>query len=306
MSPPPSPSGQKPKTLAFIGCGNMGSAILNGLLSATAPSTSSIPANPPKITTFIINTKTANSAARLRSQYAPSTTQAQVTITHGQNVQAMQQADVILLACKPFLARGILSEPGIQEAVRGKIVVSIMAGVKTQDILGWVYGEGYSEDLEEEPVIVRAMPNVAARLGESMTIVEVPEGEAEEGEVMGLMGWLFGAIGKVKVVAADLFDVGTMLVGASMAVLTVPLEGVLDGCVAEGLRRAEALEMAAQTMVGMAALLRDGVHPAILRESISSPRGCTIQGVLAVERAGVRGRFADALIEGTRHLKKDN
>ncbi|PYH93125.1 pyrroline-5-carboxylate reductase [Aspergillus ellipticus CBS 707.79] len=306
-----SPSGTKPTTLAFIGCGNMGSAILSGLLTATRT-------QPGKITSFIVNTKTVASATKLRTQYAAEASR--VTITHGENVPTMQQADVVLLACKPFLAAGILSAPGVREALEGKLVVSIMAGMTPGEILGCVYGDGDENRREGErgessgsgkeegqgkrPVIMRAMPNVAARLGESMTIIEVPEGMDEGSEMVGLVKWVFGVLGKTKVLGKDLFDVGTMLAGASMAVMTVSLEGVLDGCVAEGIRRAEALEMAAQAMVGMAALLRDGEHPALLRESMSSPRGCTIQGVLAVERAGVRGSFADAMIEGTRHLKK--
>jgi pyrroline-5-carboxylate reductase len=62
--------------------------------------------------------------------------------------------------------------------------------------------------------------------------------------------------------------------------------------------------MTAQCLLGLAKMLKDGHHPAVLRESISSPRGCTIQGLLAVERAGVRSAFADSIIAGTGHLKR--
>ncbi|PWY96688.1 pyrroline-5-carboxylate reductase [Aspergillus sclerotioniger CBS 115572] len=283
----PSPAG-KQVTLAFIGCGNMGSAILSGLLDATRTSDG-------KINHFMVSTKTASSAERLRTQY--SSDLSRIEIAHESNLSAMRKADIILLACKPFLAKGILSAPGVGEALSGKLVISIMAGMTPKDILSCL------SDVDPGSVkIVRAMPNVAARLRKSMTIVEVAEGSGLGEEDLEIVTWVFEAIGKVKFLAPELFDVGTMLVGASMGVMTVPVEGVLDGCVVEGLRRGEALEMMAQTLEGMAALLREGEHPAILRESISSPRGCTIQGVMTVERAGVRATFADAMIDGTRHL----
>ncbi|GAQ33174.1 pyrroline-5-carboxylate reductase [Aspergillus niger] len=269
----------------------MGSAILSGLLDATRTQAG-------KINHFIISTKTAASAERLRTQYAEDASR--VTIAHDSNLRAMREADIILLACKPFLAKGILSAPGAGEALSGKLVISIMAGMTPTDILDCL-----SDGDRESVKIVRAMPNVAARLRQSMTIVELPERKPLEEELVEIVTWVFEVIGKVKLLSADLFDVGTMLVGAGIGVLTVPLEGFLDGCVVEGLRRAEALEMAAQTLSGMAALLKEGSHPAVLRESISSPRGCTIQGVMTVERAGARATFADAVINGTRHLKGD-
>ncbi|GLA38658.1 hypothetical protein AnigIFM63309_005962 [Aspergillus niger] len=285
-----SPEGRQ-KSLAFIGCGNMGSAILNGLLDATRTQGG-------KVNHFIISTKTAASAERLRSQYAEDASR--VTIAHDSNLRAMREADIILLACKPFLAKGILSAPGVGEALSGKLVISIMAGMTPTDILDCL-----SDGDRESVKIVRAMPNVAARLRQSMTIVELPETKPLEEELVEIVTWVFEVIGKVKFLSADLFDVGTMLVGAGIGVMTVPLEGLLDGCVVEGLRRAEALEMAAQMLSGMAALLKDGSHPAVLRENISSPRGCTIQGVMTAERAGARATFADAVINGTRHLKGD-
>ncbi|GLA07599.1 hypothetical protein AnigIFM60653_008834 [Aspergillus niger] len=287
-----SPEGRQ-KTLAFIGCGNMGSAILNGLLDATRTQAG-------KVNHFIISTKTAASAERLRSQYAEDASR--VTIAHDSNRRAMREADIILLACKPFLAKGILSAPGVGEALSGKLVISIMAGMTPTDILNCL-----SDGDRESVKIVRAMPNVAARLRQSMTIVELPETKPLEEDLVEIVTWVFEVIGKVKFLSADLFDVGTMLVGAGIGVMTVPLEGLLDGCVVEGLRRAEALEMAAQMLSGMAALLKEGEgsHPAVLRENISSPRGCTIQGVMTAERAGARATFADAVINGTRHLKGD-
>ncbi|KAG2419922.1 hypothetical protein HFD88_004719 [Aspergillus terreus] len=282
-------------SIAFIGCGNMGSAILGGLLSATRTSDSTS-----KFSKFIINTKSASSAERLRAEYKADA--ARLDIRHGQNVSAMQDADVVLLACKPFLVAGILREPGVRSALAGKFVISILAGMSPAEIAACIdHASPPANGGSDARNIVRAMPNVAARLRQSMTIIEADP--ALSAERAALLTWMFEQVGHVKYVAAEQFDAAGMLVGASMAMFTVPLDGLLDGCVVEGIRRPEAQEMAAQVLQGMAALLKDGAHPAVLRESIASPRGCTIQGLMTVERRGVRAAFADGMIDGTEHLK---
>ncbi|OGM48455.1 pyrroline-5-carboxylate reductase [Aspergillus bombycis] len=263
-----------PTTLAFIGCGNMGSAILSGLLDATR----SEPATA-KITHFTVSTKSATSAAKLRAEYAADSSR--VTVAHGANVRAMQDADIVMLACKPFLAQSILAEPGVSAALVGKFVISVMAGKTPAEIMEFIYGDGGSaQTTENRPVIVTAMPNVAARLRQSMTI-----------------------IGTVKFVAPDLVNAGSMVSGAAMALMSLAVDGIMDGAVMEGFRRPDAMEVSAQVLEGLAGLLREGVHPAVLRESISSPKGCTIQGLYALEKNGVRGAYAEALVRGIKHLR---
>ncbi|RHZ55568.1 pyrroline-5-carboxylate reductase [Aspergillus thermomutatus] len=287
------------RSLAFIGCGNMGSAILSGLLDATRPTDSNATTSA-KISRFIVSTKSAASAQRLRDEFKAD--ESRLHIAHSQNLRAMQEADIVLLACKPYLAEEVLSEAGVRDALAGKLVISIMAGKTPEDIEKYIYHDSSADEVDSKAIIVRAMPNVAARLRQSMTIIEVNNDLSDH--LADTLTWIFEQIGRVKFLATDLFDIGSILVGSSIAVLTVPLDGILDGCVAEGMRRADALEMAAQNLIGMAGLLREGVHPAILRESISSPRGCTIQGLLTVEKEGVRGACAQAMINGARHLKE--
>ncbi|KAF7592443.1 delta 1-pyrroline-5-carboxylate reductase [Aspergillus hancockii] len=276
----------------------MGSAILNGLLSSTRADPQSA-----KITRYIVSTKSDSSASRLRSTYAEDASR--LDIAAGQNLAAMQQADIIMLACKPFLAAEILSEPGVAEALVGKFVISVMAGKTPDDIMEFIY-KNNKEALENgtlaKPVIVRAMPNVAASLGKSVTIIEEnAELSAERAEILS---WVFERVGTVKYVASNLVDAGSIISGASMALMSVALDGILDGAVIEGYRRGEALEISAQVLEGMAGLLREGAHPAVLRENISSPRGCTIQGLFTLEKKGVRGTFAEAIVKGTEHLRK--
>lgn len=277
----------------------MGSAILGGILDATR-------ANPgdSKISQFIVATKTAQSAERLRSTFKAD--EARIRIRHAQTVQAMNDADIILLACKPYMAEEILAQDGVRDALAGKFVISVLAGKTTQELLGFIEN-GLQHQLlpsseeTKRPFIVRTQPNVAARVRRSMTIIESPEPELP-GRLSDVLVWIFETIGQVKFLPADLFNAGTMLVGSSMGILTVPLEGMLDGGVAEGMRRGDGLELVAQALEGLAGLLKSGAHPAVLRENISSPRGCTVQGVLRLEREGARGTFAQAVIDGVRHL----
>lgn len=282
----------------------MGSAILSGILDATRSSDS--PSNS-KISQFIVATKTTHSAERLRSTFIAD--EARIRFLPSQPVRAMKDADIILLACKPYMAEGILAQEGVREALAGKFVISVLAGKTTQELLGYIYDDQQQlllprSEEGKTPFIVRTQPNVAARLRQSMTIIESPEPELPA-RLSEVLVWIFEKIGGVKFLPADLFNTGTMLVGASMGLLTVPLEGMLDGGVAEGMRRADGVELVAQALEGLAGLLKSGAHPSILRENIASPRGCTIQGVMRLEREGARGTFAQAVIDGVKHLDGD-
>ncbi|KAF4288129.1 hypothetical protein KXX13_003213 [Aspergillus fumigatus] len=249
----------------------MGSAILSGLLDATRRTTDSNGSPSAKISRFIVSTKSAASAHRLGEEFQAD--KDRVDIRHSDNLLAMQEADIVLLACKPYLAEEVLGELGVREALAGKLVISIMAGKSPEDIEKYIYRDTPADDAESKAIIVRAMPNVAARLRQSMTIIEINNNLSHD--IADTLTWIFEQIGKVKFLAADLFDIGTMLVGSSIAVLTVPLDGILDGCVAEGLRRADALEMAAQNLIGMAGTNEDEV-----RKTVQDMKSLGFKGVI--------------------------
>ncbi|RAL10210.1 pyrroline-5-carboxylate reductase [Aspergillus homomorphus CBS 101889] len=279
-------------TLAIIGCGNMGSAILSGILDVTRDDPTSSPFG-----RIIACTKTEQSATKLREQYYEDLSR--VEFRAGDSLSAVREADYVMLGCKPYLVEAVIADEGMADALAEKFIISIIAG-KTPAVLAGYITEYASPSLKaSQPSVSRAIPNVAASLRESMTVVELPAHcKPENREVVE---WMFSQLGQVKVLSADLFDLGSMLV-AALAPMSVAVDGILDGCVAEGMRRSEASEMTAQCLLGLAQLLKSGIHPAVLRESISSPRGCTIQSLLTVEKAGVRSAFAEAIINGTRHL----
>lgn len=279
----------------------MGSAILSGILDATTPvDTSSSKKSP--FSRIIACTKSQGSADKLKAKYSGHPSAVQLDFYASDNAGAASQADVVMLGCKPYLVDAVLSEEGLCDALAGKLIVSVIAG-KTIDVLSAAIATNQTQSAQSTSpaVVARAIPNVAAAVRESMTVVELP-GSASK-EQVSVIEWMFSQIGMVKVIGGELFDLGSMLM-ASLATVSVAVDGILDGCVAEGMRRADASEMTAQCLLGLAQMLKDGHHPAVLRESISSPKGCTIQGLLAVEKAGVRSAYADSIINGTEHLKK--
>lgn len=193
-----------------------------------------------------------------------------------------------------------------KQALAGKLVISLLAGQTPQNLLRIVREgspEGEWGSRVQEPVVIKAIPNMGARYRQSMTIIETPEQEVPA-RMSEIVEWIFDQVGWVKYLPSSQMDLGSVLVGAALAAMTVPIEGILDGCVAEGLKRFDAMEMVLRGIRGLSAALEDGVHPAVLRESISSPRGCTIRALLTLEKAGSRADYAEAIINGTQHLKK--
>ncbi len=114
-----------------------------------------------------------------------------------------------------------------------------------------------------------------------------------------LVTWIFRQIGDVVHLPASTMDASTALCGSGPAFFALMLEATIDGAVAMGLPRAEAQRMAAQTMRGAAGLVLSGEHPALLRDKVSTPGGCTIGGLLVLEEGRVRGTVARAVREAT-------
>lgn len=283
----------------------MGSAILHGVLDAAfsenASSSGSESSQSRPVTDFIACTKTAASAERLKASL-PEAHLPHVTVTSSQSVpvEIMQGADVVVLGFKPFMAEDVLGAKGVAQALAGKLVISLLAGQTPQNLLRIIRGE--AQDGIDDPVIVKGIPNVGAQFRQSMTIIETPE-QPIPAHMAEIVDWIFNQVGWVKYLPPSQMDLGSVLVGAALAAMTVPIEGILDGCVAEGLKRPDAMEMALRGIRGLSAALESGIHPAVLRESISSPRGCTIQALLTLEKAGSRADYAEAIINGTQHLK---
>jgi pyrroline-5-carboxylate reductase len=242
---------------------------------------------------FIACVRREQSAKKIKQTLAHHRTPLSVYIND--NVKAVQEADVVLLGCKPQMFREVLGAPGIKEALAGKMLISILAGVEAELIEELLYrGEAPPNACR----VVRAMPNTASFVRESMTVIATSTPPLPT-EWDNLITWIFSRIGRVVQLPPSAMDASTALCGSGPAFMALILESLADGGVAMGLPRAEAQLMAAQVMKGTAGLVVAGEHPAILRDKVSTPGGCTIGGLLVLEEGRVRGTVARAVREAT-------
>ncbi|KAI9762208.1 MAG: Pyrroline-5-carboxylate reductase [Chaenotheca gracillima] len=307
-------------TLTVLGCGTMGIAILSGILSSlnaldtpapsssgtSTPSTEDLPARLPR--RFIACVRRPESAKRIKSSLSEYSSS--LEILQNENLRGIQQADIVLLCCKPQMVADILKPTSPTEradvtfALKGKLLISICAGVSVSQLEETLYAAPSSE-ATASPIpeadrcrVVRVMPNTASFIRESMTVISTPSPPLPT-NLSQLVTWIFTRIGRVVHLAPSTMDASTALCGSGPAFFALVLEAMADGAVAMGLPRAEAQLMAAQTMRGTAGLVLEGEHPALVREKVGTPGGCTIGGLLVLEEGRVRGTVARAVREAT-------
>jgi len=267
----------------------MGIAILSGIL-ASPPSQTALPI--PR--RFIAAVKRPASASKLSALFA---SHPNVSVATSANVPAVRESDIVILACKPYMVKDVLSEPGMAAALSGKLLISILAGVTEVQLANNLTDANGGIPLPSCRV-VRAMPNTASLIRESMTVIGTCNPPLDP-ETLGVVEWIFKSVGEVVHLPPSNMDVCTSLCGSGPAFFALMLEAAIDGAVAMGLPRAEAQKMAAQTMKGAAGLVLNGDHPALLRDKVTTPGGCTIGGLLVLEEGRVRGTVARAVREAT-------
>lgn len=288
----------------------MGIAILNGILSSlheihgpkplqTPTSGVTTPAEevPERLPSrFIACVRSPESAKRVKGALWEHSSV--LKVVRNENISAVQQSEVVLLACKPYMVKTLLSEPGMAKALNGKLLISVCAGVTVEDMEVALHGAVPSKDPDEDGRcrIVRAMCNTAALIRESMTVIAATDPPLPP-PTQRLVTWIFKQVGDVVFLPARHMDASTALCGSATAYFSLMLEATVDGAVAMGLPRAEALRMATQTMRGTTGLVQQGQHPAILREESCTPGGSTIGGVLVLEEGRVRGTISRAVRE---------
>lgn len=256
--------------IAILGCGTMGEAILGGLRSVP---------DAPRVE--VVSVRRRDVAERLRARFG-----VPVVLDPA---EAARGADVAVLAVKPQGAQDVLLSPGVAEALAGKLLVSICAGVTTAQLGRWA----------PEAAIVRAMPNTPCLIREGMTVLS-PGPRATDEHVAAAKG-VFATLGRVRVLDEKHLDAVTGLSGSGPAFACVILEALADGGVRMGLPRDVAVELAAQTVQGAARMvLATGQHPAALKDQVTTPAGCTIAGLLTMEDGRIRSTLARTIEEATK------
>lgn len=253
------------KKIGFIGMGNMGSAIAAGMAKNPEIETADLYAYDPQ-----------QEALRARAEA--------IGFTACTGLEEMLPlVDTVLVAIKPYQIKDVLGP--LKGALAGKALVSIAAG--------WSL-EMYREILDPSTRIQYIMPNTPAQVGEGMFMFE-EENTLEAGEHAKLLE-IFEGMGTVAEIPSRLMDVGMAISGCGPAYIDLVIEALGDAGVKYGLSRELAYRMASQMILGTAKLqLETGLHPGILKDNVCSPGGTTIRGVDALEHAGIRAAFIDAV-----------
>lgn len=203
--------------------------------------------------------------------------------TAASNQAIAAEAGILLLAVKPQVFDAVARE--LQAVLQPTtLVISILAGLPLARL---------AAAFPASPVI-RAMPNTPATVGAGMTAIAA--GEATQAADLSLAHKIFQAVGEVVEVRESLMDAVTGLSGSGPAFVAIAIEALTDGGVAAGLPRAIAAKLALQTVLGTARLIQEAeLHPAVLKDQVTSPGGTTIAGVAALEAAGLRTALIQAV-----------
>lgn len=221
-----------------------------------------------------------------------------VKVLHEDNMSGVQPADIVLLACNPNELEECLESSDVRRVLRDKLLISVLAGITIEDIERVLFDVRPDQELSGRGRIVRAMPNTASMVRHSMTVITSSNNISEQDEF--LVDWLFGSIGEVSRIAnhtSTLFDAGTALCGSGPAFFAMFTEAMIEGAVALGIKRSQAVRMAANTMKGTAEMILVGEPPAVVREKVACPGGSTMVGLLKLEQGCLRSITAHALID---------
>ncbi len=255
----------------MIGGGVMGEALLSRLLKQELYKSSDV----------IVSDPVAARREYLQQEYG-------IAVT-ANNADAAAAMEVLMLAIKPQIFSKVTTGLQSKELMERPLVLSILAGVTLEKLsTGFV---GYP--------VVRVMPNTPAIVGQGMTAIA--PSDLVSPEQIELAKQIFAAVGEVVEVPEYLMDAVTGLSGSGPAFVALMVEALADGGVASGLPRQIAQQLALQTVKGTAELLQDsGLHPAQLKDRVTSPGGTTITGVATLEANG----FRSAVIEAVKAAKQ--
>jgi len=252
--------------IAFIGGGAMAEAIIKGIIGSGLIAGENI----------AVGEHTAERCTYLNETYCVKAT------TY--NKAAVRDADLVIFAVKPQVAPVALTSDLVAEFKKSAWVLSIMGSVTIEML------HGYAPNFP----VIRTMPNTPLAVGAGMTAICRDENATDE--MLEIAKAIFGSCGEVEVVAESALEAITAVSGCGPGYAFVIIDALADAGVRAGLPRPLAIKLAAQTLAGSGKMcIETGLHPAVLRDQVTSPGGTTIAGIHALENHGVRGAFYDAV-----------
>ncbi len=270
----PAVVGRRPR-IAVLGAGKMGGILLQAFLKRELFA-------PAEITGTVAHEERA---VVLSTQWG-------VEVTTD-NLHAAEAADILLLAVKPFQIEALLER--IRPALDpGKLLISVAASIKTEAI---------EAAAGMELGVIRAMPNTPSMLG--VGIAGLCRGRFVTDAQMELAERIFATVGRTVIVDEKHMDAVTGLSASGPAFIYIILESLAEAGVKVGLPRDIATLLAAQTTFGAAKMVLDtGYHPALLKDAVTTPAGCTIDGILELEEGGLRVTLIKAVMRATARARE--
>jgi len=265
----------KEKKIGIIGTGNMGEALIDGLLH----SRSSVPEN------IICSDVKKEKLKTVREKYG--------ITSKTNNPDVVKASDIIIYAIKPQIMTKILKETA-DFLDLSKIIISIAAGVPLSAI---------ESCLNKELRLVRVMPNIAAFVREGASAI-APGRHTSEGDLK-IAKAVFDSVGKSVIIEESLMDAITGLSGSGPAYIFLIVDALADAGVKMGIARDDALFLSSQTVLGAAKLLMDTKeHPGKLKDKVTSPGGTAIVGLHTLEEGGLRTTLINAVEAATNRAKE--
>ena len=264
------------KKICILGTGNMGEALVSGLISSAS-------SKPENITcTDVRETK----LKAIKDKYGVQ--------TKTSNPEAVADSDIVIYAVKPQIMAPVLKETA-QKLDMSKLIISIAAGVPMEAI---------ESCLNKKLRLIRVMPNIAAAVKEAATAIAAGKNATEE-DIKQTMT-IFNSIGKTVFIPENyLMDAITGLSGSGPAYIFLIVEALADAGVKVGLSRQEALFLSAQTVLGAAKMLMETQeHPGQLRDRVTSPGGTAIAGLATLEQGGLRTTLINAVEVATNRSRE--
>lgn len=268
-------SSTQPLRLAILGLGKMGSILLQAFCSR----------NVARAQDIVATINHSDRATFLSSKFG-------VRVTTD-NREAVRDADVVLLCIKPQTLGEVVREiePELHE---GQLIISIAASVPTSYI---------EQRTPAKVAVVRAMPNTPSRVGAGMTAFCC--GTSVKSSDLDIVHKLFDTVGETIRVDEKHMDAVTGLSASGPAYIFMILESLAEGGVKVGLPREIAMKLAGQTVLGSAKMmLETGDHPALLKDAVATPAGCTVEGILELEEGGLRVTLIKAVVKASQRAKE--
>ena len=263
------------KKVAFLGAGKMGGIILQALLKSGLLSPTSTCA------TVAHEERAQSLAAKLKVKVGTN------------NIEAAKGADIIVIGVKPQVVEDVVREIA-GHLTADQMIVSVAASVPTAMI---------ERNLPPNVPVVRAMPNTPCITGEGMTAI--CKGKHANAEHVALTTHLFNVVGRTVVVDEKHMDAVTALSASGPAYIYIILESLAEAGVKVGLPRDIATLLAAQTTLGAAkVVLETGDHPALLKDAVTTPAGCTIDAIMELEEGKLRVTLIKAVVKAAQRAKE--